>query len=677
MDTTLPTIDDAKLNDFGLRLFRMFEQHEKDRKPVEDKFLKSLRQFRGIYDPEILATIPKDCSKAYPKLTRWKIIGTVARLMQMLFPSGDKNYNIGPSPLPDLSTEQLQEVLDKLVAAKSAEQQIPPEQVECTDEEIEKAIGEFAKGKAERMALKVEDDLKQMEYETLARKVVFSAVLYNVGVLKGPMHVKKKARTWKRNQFTGKYEAMEIDTLKPVYEFMPVWGWYPDMTAVSLDKQDGEFERHPMTRSQVEELAKRPDFMADRVMGWLDKNKSGNYRARDWETIMKSEPKSDRTNAQGNDGRKYEVLSYWGDVTGNEIKAAGIDVKEEDLGKSFRADVWMIDKTVIKCKLSHLGEESRMYHVFVFEDDDLSLLGNGQADTLRDSQFAICEATRMLLDEASKGGENTEVNTDLLTPGQDYDPRSHKVWLREGNGNEASMPAVRPVQRQSRLAELQNVVAMFKDFADNESGLPPPSLGDVSGGGSEALRTQKGASMFLGAAALPIRDTVRNFDTFTISVIKSLVKWNMKYDPNASRDGDHDIIARGSTSLIAKEVLAQSLDLFASTVAPEDMPHIKRRKLLVERMKARDLPAEDLLEDEDKANQIIAQQQQAGQAAQQSEMQKVEAMVEELVTRAFKNAAQARQADASITTENFKALTGALTDGSREGGKAEAGASST
>ena len=656
-DVQVPQINPEQLDAFGKMMFALYQTHITDRKAAEERWMQNLRQYRGIYDPEI--KIPSDQSRAYPKLTRWKIIGTVARLMQMLFPQTEKNWGIKPSPMPDLSVAQLQEVLDKLVADKA--QGGDPAQVVLADEEIEKAIVDFAKGKSERMSLKIDDDLQEMEFITLARKVVFSAALYNIGVLTGPLHVKKKARTWVRNQFTGRYEAVEVDKYKPLYEFMRVWDYYPDMTAQSLDKQDGTFERHILTRQQVQELADRPDFLADRINDWLRKHQEGNYKAQWWETVMRGEPKGDRTYAT-KEGRKYEAASYWGTVTGHNLRHAGVRIADADLGKSFQANVWTLEDTVIKARLAPLDDTKR-HHVFVFEDDDLSLLGNGLADVLRDSQLAVCETARATLDNASVVGPMVEVNDDLLVPGQDTSIRKHKTWRREGEGAAAGYPAVRDISVNSHLNELSAVMQMFIDFADKESGLPPQSLGDVSGGGSEALRTQKNASMFLGAAALPIRDTVRNYDSFTISVITSLVKWNEKYDPNPSRDGDHDIIARGSTSLIAKEVLAGSLENFRAGVTPDEAPHLNVRGLLEARAKANDIPVEDVLLPKDVAEQNIKAQQEASQRTQQVTEAQIHAQVQELVTRAVKNIAAAHKDDASIENDAGRLLVEALASG--------------
>jgi hypothetical protein len=328
--------------------------------------------------------------------------------------------------------------------------------------------------------------------------------------------------------------------------------------------------------------------------------------------------------------------------------------------------VWTIDNVVIKAKLAPLGEAVAHHHYFVFEDDDLSILGNGLCDTLRDSQMSLNETVRAALDNASVIGPMVEINTDMLTPGQNHSIGKHKSWMRESNGGQSdAIPAVRNISIDSHLNELLPLVQLFLSFGDKESGLPPASLGDTSGGGSEALRTQRNASMFLGAAALPVRDTVRNYDTFTISMISALVAWNKKYAPDASRDGDHNIIARGSTSLIAKEVLAQSLAEFKLSLTPDELPYIKTRALLIERAKANDIPVDDLMEDEDKAEQIIQQNAQAQQQMQQGQMDLVAAQVKEVLTQALANEAKASSDQAAVGTTVLQTIIAAINAGNK------------
>ena len=654
IDFQAPVVDEMKLAELGRRLASMFLMYETDRKAIEERWLRNLRQVRGIYDPEI--KIDADKSKAYPKMTAWMVRGTIARLMQLLFPMTEKNFGVKESPLPDLPTAQLQEVLDGLVA----------QGVEMNDTVIEKAILAFAKGKAERMEVKVSDDLQEMEFITLARKVVRSAVIYNIGILEGPLHRAVKSRTWQQDVNTGRWTAIEIDKYKPLFEVRPVWSYYPDMTAMSIEQQDGWFIRHVMARAEVEVLGTRPDFLRDRVTDYLAKNEYGNYRARWWESSIKGEAKSAQAPVQGKESRKFEVLAYYGGVSGHELRSAGVTVADADLGRTLNANVWTIDDIVIKAKLAPLGQDIKSHHVFVFEDDDLSILGNGQCDVLRDTQLSLCETVRAALDNASVIGPMVEINEEMLVPGQGRAIAKHKTWLRESMGGQSdAIPAVRNISIDSHLPDLLQLVDLFLGFGDKESGLPPASLGDTSGGGSEALRTSKNASMFLGAAALPIRDTVRNFDTFTISMISALIAWNRKYDPNATRDGDYDVIARGSTSLIAKEVLAQALENFRAGIAPEEMPHVKIRGLLAARAKVNDIPVDEILEDEDKANATIERNAQMQGAQVQGQMDLVAAQVKEVLTKALEHEAKA----SALGTEAGATVLQTIIDAINKGGK--------
>ncbi|MCR4302134.1 MAG: hypothetical protein NUV51_11025 [Sulfuricaulis sp.] len=657
METQLsPIIDDARLNKLGERLFAVWPPYRDDRRAIEERWLKNLRQVRGVYDPEVLRMIPADKSKAYPKMTAWMVRGTIARLMQLLFPMTEKNYGIKESPLPDLPTAQLQEVLDGLVALGG----------EMNDTVIEKAILAHAKGKAERMEVKVSDDLQEMEFITLARKVVRSAVIYNVGILEGPLHRAVKSRTWQQDVNTGKWTATEVDKYKPLFEFTPVWSYYPDMTAQGIDKQDGWFIRRIMTRAEVEALGRRPDFLADRINDYLRKNTSGNYQALWWESEIKGEAKSAQASAQGKESRKFEILAYYGGVTGADLRAAGVTVPDADLGKTINGVVWMIDNVVIKAKLAPLGQNINSHHVFVFEDDDLSILGNGQCDVVRDTQLSLCETVRAMLDNASVIGPMCEINTEMLTPGQDMAISKNKTWFRESMGGQSdAIPAVRNVSIESHLPDLLQLANLFLGFGDKESGLPPAALGDTTGGGSEALRTSKNASMFLGAAALPIRDTVRNFDTFTISMISALCAWNTRYDPNPTRDGDYDVIARGSTSLIAKEVLAQALENFRAGITPDEAPHVKIRGLLAARAKVNDIPVDEILEDEDKANATIERNAQMQGAQVQGQMDLIAAQVKEVLTRALEHEAKASALGTEAGVTVLQTIIDAITKGNK------------
>lgn len=666
MANNTPVMDAEKMRKLGVKMYGQFEQYKKDRRETEQQWLRNLRQVKGMYDPEIADRIPADQSTAYPKVTRTKVIGTVARLMEMLFPQTEKNWAIAPSPLPTLSEGDLQVVLDSLTAPGEDGAAAP----DPTTEQIEKAIFDFAKKKSERMDKEIDDQLQELDSITLARRIVFSATQYSMGVLKGPMAKSYESRTWAKNPLSGRLEAKTTKKLKPVYEVCPVWDYYPDMSAKEFEQMDGSYQRHVMSRNQVAELAKRVDFNGDAIKKWLRDNPNGNYKELDWEVELRT--KADRKNLTDLAGRKYELWEWWGFVSGHDLKACGANVPDDNLDMELEASLWGIGNTLVKHKLNPYNAKIRPYHHFVYEEDDINLTGNGLPQVVRDSQLAIAEASRMLLDNASVVcGDMVEINVDLLMPGQKLDIYARKAWLREGIGQEAAIPAVRALPLNSHINELTGVINLFMQFADTETALPPPALGDPSKGGSEALRTTGGMSMLMGAAALPIRDTVRNYDKFTTSFIGSLYHWNMEFNDNDDIKGDYQVIARGSTSLVAKEVRAVALDQFSATLNEEERMHVSTRKLLEERMKSHDIPL-DVLDDLAKVERKIAAQAESASQEKAQQVRVVEAEIKKLVSAAFKDVAQATAAQAGANVDTFNAVVEGVTSANKA--ELEAGA---
>jgi len=147
--------------------------------------------------------------------------------------------------------------------------------------------------------------------------------------------------------------------------------------------------------------------------------------------------------------------------------------------------------------------------------------------------------------------------------------------------------------------------------------------------------------MIRGDAALPFKDIVRHFDSFTQSILESLVQFNRKFNPRQTPEGDYNVIARGATSLVAKEIRGIQMDQLAQTLQPEEKLHVDDRKWVKARFAARDLT--DMLVSEEVADRRkTAQDQQAAQAAQQQAAQ-MEATIRQTLADAFKNIAQGQK----------------------------------
>ena len=105
-------IDDNAVKALGVRLVSRFNDYKRERREVEVQWLRNLRQYLGQYDPEILEKIEPDRSRAYPKLTRVKVVSMVSRLMSLLFPTSEKNWGLQASKSPTFAANTVQQILD-------------------------------------------------------------------------------------------------------------------------------------------------------------------------------------------------------------------------------------------------------------------------------------------------------------------------------------------------------------------------------------------------------------------------------------------------------------------------------------------------------------------------------------------------------------------------------------
>lgn len=650
------------LRSLGQKLAKDFTTYETDRRIAELRWAQNLRQFLGQYDPAVLSKIPDDRSKAYPKLTRVKCVSMVSRLMNLLFPSSEKNWGVEASPVPNLTVNDLQTVLDGL-------QKDP--NTEITDEVITNAVNEFAAKRAKCLETEIEDQLtelggaKMVGYIALCRKVLMSGVLYGMGVLKGPMARSRKQRRWRLDQATNKVVPVDEIILVPQYEFVPIWDYYPDMSAKYLHQMDGQFQRIVMSRVQVRKLANNSEFMGATIKKYLTEHQTGNYKQKQHESELKSMGVA--VNTSLTDGRKYEIIVWDGGLSGHYLKGCGIAVPEDRLADMMQAVIWIMDGLVIRATLnpwSILGEDDPIssFHQFVFEEDDTSLVGNGLPFVMRDSQLSVAATARMTLDNAGAiCGPQVEANEALLKQGTDIGSiHAYKVWPRDDESpSTLAYPAIRVLQFESHVDELMKVNTMFREFADQETFVGPATGGDMP---SEPLRTATGASMFMGKEALPFKDVVRNFDTFTESVIGSLILFNKYFNAKEAIKGDFQPIARGSTSLIAKEVRGLGYDNLAATLTPEEKLYVDHRKLLRERIAVRDMDQSVMVDDAEAKRREDAQAAQAAQTSkQQTEL--ITAEIRKTLAEAVKNLTAADTNDAKGAAATYTTVMAGLEKG--------------
>lgn len=618
---------------FGYRLYNEFSTNKAYRRPKELQWLEDLRAYKGVYDPDV--RIDPDNSHVYPKLTRSKVNIVLSRLHEMLFPDQDRNWELAPTPEPVIQAALVFQIAQQItqpppIDEATGQVQIDPQTgfpmqpIPPTREQLNEAIKDFAKQTAALMQSEIDDQLTEMDYPEVAKKVLRSGLLYGTGILAGPLVNRRQKCRWQPDDQTNTYIEKIEDQDVPYMEFTRIWDWYPDMTVAEFSQAQGFWQRSILTKHDLRKLMKRPDFDKDIIRRYLQERPDGDYVPEPFEvdlqalevdaaTQSSSEAggttifSSGTTTTQSSyrqHGKRYEAIQYWGYVDGSDLAACGIlnpDGSEIDVDLEYAANVWLIGKAPVKVML-YDGALTH-YKVFYYEKDETSIFGEGLARVMRHSQIAISSAARMMLDNAAcVAGPQVEVNWQLMHEGTDLNsfyPR--KIWYRDGRGIEAQYPAVRVYNINSHIEELGKISDIFMNFADQETCLPTWMIGDKVNNENSKQTSGRQAEILVS-----IKDVVKNFDTFTEQVMRDLYSWNMEFNPREDIKGDFQCNPRGVSSLVIKEIRMAALANLKNTMQPEDWPYIPRREFLAETLKAHDIKIE--LRSEEEAQEIISQQ---------------------------------------------------------------------
>ncbi len=670
-----------KLSTLGHTLHARWEQEAKpQRRDTEDRWLRDLYQYRSEYTPNQKAAMPENGSQVFPPATRKKVTTIAARLRDMLFPPAhDRNWTLNPTPEPVLPPEDeqaLQEQAQKIRAQQAMPRQQamlqqqggqpqgmgqgmqqgqpqglgpqggnpqgqqPPQPEEI---DIDAARRRMAEDRAERMRTQIDDQLAETRYsEIVGGDVIRSGCIYGTGILKGPM-VEERERTRFRPGEQGWEQQAETE-LKPYIESVSVWDIYPDMAARDWSDVRYVFQRHEMARHDLIALAERDDFDGEAIIQYVRSAPDGDRTDQEHDQDLRS--LGERDSVSGAQGR-YEVLEYWGVVDPEDL--VQYDSDAEDQVEELWANVWIVGgRFVVKAVVSPApGPRKHPYHAFLFDADETSLWGLGVPSLMRDDQAMTCAATRAMLDNAAiASGPVFEVNTSLLAPGEDATnvyPR--RVFHRTGMGQEAQYPAIRELPISSHINEYLSLIQLSDQWT-HEHTVPSYMEGQPTQNGAQG--TASGLSMLMGAANVELKDLARSFDDgITRPFIEAMYRWNMLYGDDETAKGDYDIEARGSASLVQKEIRAQRLDQFAAQATSlPDANKVDWDELLRRRLEAHDLPDDLLLDDQERQKR---QQQPDPQLEIEKEKLALERERVELEKQKLQMEAQKSQAEAAKT----------------------------
>lgn len=586
-------------------------QRSKDfRLTDEERWLRSYRNYRGIYGPDVQFT-DTEKSKAFVKVTKTKVLAAYASIIDVLFAGG--KYPIGmesrymPNNVAGAVSYDPNEITSEKVQERAGVDYQVPRTIARPD--IAKDLGlyrdilepihdnlatgpgltqtaityEPAKMAARKMEKKMHDQLDETSADKHLRMSAFECSLFGTGIMKGPFAYDKEYPRWNED---GDYDPL-FETI-PKLEYVSVWDFYPDPDARNMDEAEFTIQRHRMSRTQMRNLKKRPHFRDESIELAIEYGAS--YIREYWESTLED-------NANKDDVDRYEVLEYWGILDSELAEQADFEMPEglEDADQ-VQVNVWICNGQILRLVLNPFTPTRIPYAVVPYEVNPYSMFGIGVAENMEDTQLLMNGFMRMAVDNAALSGNLIiEIDETNLVPGQDLSVYPGKIFRRQAG---APGQAIFGTKFPNVSNELNMMFDKARQLADESTGIPSfaHGIGGVMGVG----RTASGMSMLMGAAAQNIKAVVRNFDDYLLTPIgKALFSFNMQFNFDKEfANGDLEVKARGTESLMRNEVRSQRLLQFMQMTANQQMaPFVKYDYILRELAASMDLDEEKILND--------------------------------------------------------------------------------
>ena len=610
----------------------------------EKRWLTAYHNFRGIYNKNVRFR-ESEKSKVFVKVTKTKVLAAFGQLVDVIFGTGEFPIGVRETQLPEgiakyTHLEQGQTGIEtsapeyEAPAEAEAPAPISPydvgyagdgrdepfkagETLTATKDVLSEAIEEagitFAEGAspnpqalerspakeaARNMQVLIHDQIEESGGSSELRNALLESALFGTGIVKGPFNYNKTLSRWTVDE-EGERIYDPLNVRVPRIEFVSIWDFFPDPSATSIDDCEYIVHRHRMNKSQLRALSKMPFFNKDAIRGCLQMGP--NYTEKDYEHELKDDQ---RTEDYGSG--QFEVLEYWGIMDAEYAREVGMELPDEvdDLDE-VQVNAWVSNGKLLRGVVNPFTPYRLPYNAFPYERNPYSFFGIGVAENMDDSQQIMNGHARMAIDNLALAGSLVfDVDESALVGGQSMDIYPGKVFRRQ-----AGMPgqAIHGVKFPNTSQENMMMFDKFRQLADEQTGIPSYSHGQT--GVQSMTRTASGMSMLLGAASLNIKTVIKNIDDFLLKPLgEAYYQWNMQFfEGQLDIQGDLEVRAMGTNSLMQKEVRSQRLTMFLQTAQnPAIAPFVKISKIVSELAYSLDLDPDEILNDPEEAA-IMAQ----------------------------------------------------------------------
>lgn len=565
----------------------------KGRRDVEQRWIDDINAYEGestINVSKDHATDGDDRGPPKVNLTRARTRMAAARIADMLFPSNDRNWDI--------------ESVDDPVEALGGEMPVGQDGQPLPEVDLTHMVDE----RVDDLRDRVTRHLDASNYSEHGRDIVEDGCKIGIGVMKGPFNWRESKRRFQKQSDEAGNTAVVIskdERTVPRCKRVDPRFFYPEPVSTMGDCTR-TYELHLMTAGQLRELAKQDGF--DRVAA--SELLANNPDLGEVRTNLAAWNKRCCLKEAYDD--RYAVWEMHGTLTKDEFEALGGEV-DDDIDELPTVEVWFCQNEVLCIRLTVIEGDTRVpYFVWPYDPADDTIYGYGVPYLYRHPQRSLDSLWNMTLHNLSvSSGAQVFIRDGVVQPmdgkHQIRGPKLWRVKTDEIPVAEAFSSVIIPNNAEQLLQMIERTI----ELGDEEIALPAIAQGNPN----EAVPTSSGLAQLLNASNIVQRRIAKSMDDEVITpLIERFVEWELLY--GKGEVVNVNVMARGNSVLLHKDIKAQHLQVIAQLTAdPRFAPYQDDYAFLQELYEAAEVPSRSLLLTREKAEEKIAQQQQAMQQA--------------------------------------------------------------
>lgn len=500
-------------------------------------------------------------------LTQLKVSALNAWLRDLLFGSGGVPFAIEPTPVPELSKEMEDEILDRVkdVLFGNNEELLPTSHVELKDlvkkekQAVREARIAVAKKACVLMETEMWDQCVNGGYTDTFLKFLQDFCIYPYAVLEGPVPEIRTQHVWSGDSIKDKNEVVYAVNHVSPHDFF----WSSDST----NAQDGSYVivRKRYSRKSLVKMVKMKSYIQSNVVDALEH--FGDHSTNmNW---LSDNPEQQNTIPW--DGKSsLEVLKYYGSVKGSILKEYGMTGLEDN--DYYECIIHTLGHFTLKVVINpNPNANLRPIYVTSYEKTGNGIMGFGIAQKIREVERSFHSCLRGMI-------KNMEYSSG---PIGEVDFSRIQQWISDDQVGDVEPYTINPVDPDpvgggrpaymfhsfpNNTGSLSNLCQWFMSLADIITQIPASIHGQPVGTG--ANRTFRGMSMLYGNALKGVQSGITNVDNDVVGPFAtSLYMLNLKYNPKKEIKGDAKVIARGASGLMEKELKKNDMLEAAQIVA--------------------------------------------------------------------------------------------------------------